>query len=69
MHNWGIPFGFRYKESDQVRLGYPLRDVCWHFTIADLAMAGVSELELYDQTYAGGWYIDAPKRWEAGLVV
>ena len=30
-------------------------------------MAGVFTLELYDQTYAGGWYLDAPKRWEKGL--
>ena len=40
MHNWGIEFGFRYKKEDQRRLCYPLQDVCKHFTVADLAMAG-----------------------------
>ena len=41
-----------------MRLGYPLRDVCWHFTIADLAMAGASAALLAVEP--GPWSASAP---------
>jgi len=68
MHNWGIPYGFKYLEEDQARLCFPEPFVCDHLTVGDLAMSGVFTLQLYCELYAGGWYLDAPAAPEPSLV-
>mmetsp|Transcript_1580 Transcript_1580/g.2401 ORF Transcript_1580/g.2401 Transcript_1580/m.2401 type:complete len:650 (-) Transcript_1580:272-2221(-) len=60
MNRWPIDYGLRMSEADRERLGLPEEYIDDHLTIADLHMAEIFSLELYNREWkCGNYWIDA----------